>query len=143
MKNISIRLDDRTAAMLPDLSTRPTTAAQTAVETLLWLRQATLRELKGLFNRAEIIGLADSFNGLIPTWQIMVNPSVLVAHTEDAEHYQSSLTMHGADPAILLPKLEKLTAAQATILQLELWAFWNRDESNPSPDLEQFVNRFI
>lgn len=143
MKNISIRLDDRTAAMLPDLSMRPTTAAQAAVETLLWLRQATLRELKGLFTRDEIIGLADSFNGLIPTWEIMVNPSVLVAHTEDAEHFQQSLSMHSADPAILLPKLEKLTAAQATILQLELWAFWNRDESNPSPDLEQFVKRFI
>lgn len=137
MKNVTIRINEETATQLSEISERPTTAAQEALEAFIWLRRATLYELKGLFSREEIIALLDSFNGLIPTWRLMVNPSTLVAHTEDAERYQGSLSMHQADPESLIAKLKKLTPAQATTLQLELWAFWNRSD-NPA-DFETFI----
>lgn len=138
MKQINIRVEGEIEKMLGELNVKPTPAAQTAIEVLMWLRRATIHELKGLFSREEIIALADSFNGLIPTWQIMVNPQTLIVHTEDAERYQYSASGHGADPALLIKKLQSLTRGQATILQLELHAFWTRDEST-TPDLEILI----
>jgi len=137
-KTIGIRLDEDVEKMLAELSVKQSTAAQSAVEVLLWLRRTTIHELKGRFTRDEIIGLAASFNGLIPSWQIMCNPSVFVAHTEDAEKYEAAISTNGADPAMLFEKLRALTSGQATILQLELWSFWNRDE-NTDPDLEALI----
>lgn len=137
-KQIGLRLDLDIQKMLGEVSVKPSVAAHTAVEVLLWLRRATLHELKGRFAREEIIGLADSFNGLMPTWQIMCNPDVLVSHTEDAEKYQYSISGQGGNPEQLIGKLKQLTSAQATILQLELWSFWNRDE-NTNPDLETLI----
>jgi len=139
MKNITIRANADSELMLSEINTKPTVAAQVVLEVFTFLRRATIRDLKGKFTREEIIALLDSFNGLMPTWQIMVNPSVLVAHTADAEKYQYSASSHGADINALLAKLESLSSAQATILQLELWAFWNRDETR-SPDIETFIS---
>lgn len=141
MKNITIRADEETLGNLSEINVKQTTAAQTAIEVFAWLRKATLHELKGMFSREELIALLDSFNGLIPTWRFMCNTQVLVAHTEDAEKYQRSMSMHGANSDVLLQKLAKLTSAQATILQLELVSFWNRDDE-VSPDIESFVTRF-
>jgi nitrate/nitrite-specific signal transduction histidine kinase len=141
MKNVTIRIDAENESMLNEISTKPTTATQEIIEVFTWLRKQTIHELKGMFTREEIIGLADSFNGLMPTWRIMCNPSALLFHTEDAEKYQSSISMHGGNIETLVKKIEKLSSAQATILQLELWAFWNRDENNGSPDLEVLIKK--
>ncbi len=143
MKNFSIRINERTAERLSEISSRPSVAAQHAVEITAWLKPLVIRELHGVFTREEIIGLADSFNGLIPSWDFMVNTSVLLAHTEDAEHYQQSISGHGADPVKLFEKLKKLSAAHAAMLQLELWSFWNADETNASPDLEKLITKFV
>lgn len=144
MKQTTVRFDDQTLRMMEEIDAKPTTATQTVTEIFGYLRRATLAELKGMFTREEIISLADSFNGLIPTWQIMCNTAVFVAHTDDAEKYQYSISGHGADPATLLEKLSMLTAAQATILQLEMVIFWNNESKNsygsPTPDLEKLVN---
>lgn len=137
-KTISIRLDEDMRKMLSEINVKPGTASQTAVEVLLWLRRATIHELKGRFSHDEIVGMAGSFNRLTPTWQIMCNPTVLAAHMEDAEKYKCSISCNGADPDALIDKLETLTAAQATILQLELWSFWNRDNKT-QPDLNSLI----
>ena len=143
MKQTTVRFDDQMTRMLAEIDPKPATAAQNVTEIFGYLRRATLAELKGMFTREEIIALADSFNGLMPTWQIMCNTSVFVAHTGDAEKFQYSISSHGADPAALLAKIGKLTAAQATILQLELVIFWNNEGENsygsPSPDLEKLI----
>ncbi|MBV5334194.1 MAG: hypothetical protein JZU49_00120 [Sulfuricurvum sp.] len=147
MKNVTIRLDDQHARMLTEIDAKPTTAAQIAIEILNLTRRSTLNELKGVFSREEITAMADSFNGLIPTWKIMCNTSVLVAHTEDAEKYQQSASQHGAKIDELLEKLSKLTAAQAAILQLELVSYWNCEGTggygSPSPDLEKLVKMLV
>lgn len=147
MKQTTVRFDDQTLRMMQEIDAKPTTAAQTVTEIFGYLRRATLAELKSMFTREEIIALVDSFNGLMPTWQIMCNTAVFVAHTEDAEKYQSSISLHGADPASLLEKLSKLSAAQATILQLELVIFWNNESVNsygaPMPDLEKLVKTLV
>ena len=147
MKQTTVRFDDQSLRMLTEIDQKPTTAAQTVIEVFGYLRRATLGELKGMFTREEIIALSDSFNGLMPTWQIMCNTAVFVAHTADAEKFQYSISSHGADPAVLLEKLSKLSAAQATILQLELVVFWNNAAENsygsPAPDLEKLIKMLI
>jgi len=138
MKNVSIRIEDDLMSMLSEISVRPTVSVQTAIEVLLYLRRATLHELKGKFCREEISALVDSFEGLVPTWRIMCNPLVLATQTEDAEKYRHSASSNGADPLALIEKIKQLTSAQASILQLELWAFWNRDDATP-PDMELLI----
>ena len=138
MKNVSIRLEDELYTMLSEISTKPTKAGQATVEVMLWLRRTTIHELKGRFTRAEIITLANNFKGLTPAWKIQCNPSVFITQTEDAEKYQNSTSSNGANPDELINKLKSLTSAQVAILQLELWAFWNHDEST-EPDLEVLI----
>lgn len=142
MKTITIRIDDQVAAMLSEINKRPTTAAQTAIEVFTWIRRKVLHDIKGLFTSEEVMGLVNSFNGLLPSWQIMVNPSVFVDHTIDAEKYEHALSACGADPEKLFEKLSALSPAQSAILQLELYSFWDAD-NNARPDLDDFINRFL
>ena len=143
MKKTTITYDEQTERAMAEINVRPATAVQTINEIFIHLRRATLKELKGRFSSEEITALADSFNGLMPTWQLMVNPSVLVAHTEDAEQFDGAISRHQADPKVLIKKLSELTAAQATILQLEFIRFWNTDGEGgygaPSPDLDKLI----
>ena len=141
MKQVAMRLEADTLAMLSEIEARPTSAAQIILEVFMWLKRATHHELKGRFTREEILALAESHKSIAPAWQIMCNTSVLVAHTEDAERYQYTISSHGANPKTLLEKLRQLTTAQATILQLELWAFWYRPEKKP--DLQLLVDSFL
>lgn len=142
VKTVSSRLSAEIMAQLEEIDPRPTISAQAALEVFVYLRRSTLHELRGRFSREEIIALTDSFDGLVPTWQIMCNTDVLVAHTEDAEKYRHSATSNGADPLLLIEKIKQLTSAQASILQLELWAFWNRDQ-NTEPERELLIKSLL
>lgn len=143
MKQSTVRYDETVGRMLAEIDSKPTTAAQTVLEIFTHLRRATLNELRGKFSQEEIFALADSFNGLLATWQFMANPSVLVSHFEDANLYESVCDRHGVNYEPLIEKLKQLTAAQATILQLEFIRFWNCEGDggygSPSPDLEKLV----
>ena len=142
MKSVSMRFSTETMDLLEEIDQRPTVSTQAAIEVFIYIRRATLHELRGRFNREEIIALATNFKGMIPNWQIMCNTSVLVAHTEDAEKYKHTISSLGADPLELTQKIKQLTSAQASVLQLELWAFWNRDE-NESPDFEVLIKSLL
>jgi hypothetical protein len=129
-KTITVRLDDDQRKLLTEISRKPSVAAQTALEVMIWMRRATLHELKGIFSPPEITALVASFNGIDPTWRVMCNPDVFAANTEDAEKYEKVISNDGANLEELTSKIRNLTVAQATIMQLELWIYWNQD--NPS-----------
>lgn len=141
MKNITIRVDDRIQAVLNEISEKPVTATQEALEIFMILRRTTINELKYVFTKEEIIALLDSFNGLIPTWDYVASADTLAWHMSEAEKYAGAATRQGANPDKLIEKLKGLTSAQSTILQLELWAFWNR--SDEPANLDDFVARFV
>lgn len=130
-KAVNIRFNPKFYYQVLEITEKPSVACQTAVEICVWLRRAILLELKGIFSQQEVIALADAFNGLIPTWQIMCSRETLYAEMEDAEKYQKTATNHGADPVVLLNKISQLNTAQATFLQLELWSYWNRFRKIP------------
>lgn len=124
-KQTAVRIDPDAQEMLRTINSRPTTAAQTAIEVFIWLRRATIAELKNQFSKEELIALADTFKGILPDWKLAVNPSVLITYVQEAEKYQYSISRTGSDPELLISKLNKLTSAQSTILLLEIVTYWD------------------
>ncbi len=144
MKQTTIRYNENVSAMLADVDSKPATAVQNVTELFVYLRRATLNEIKGKFSSKEITAMADAANGTIPTWQYLSNVSLFVAEMEDAEKFQSSCSNHGADVTTLVNKIKTMTAAQVAILQLELNRFWNLEGpsgyGSPSPDLKKLID---
>ena len=124
------------------MDARPTAATISVLELFTAIRKETIRELRGRFSRKEIMALADSFKNSTPRLQMMATNYVLVGHTRDAERDFKCTSSNNANLNVLIEKLKLLSSAQGAILQLELWAFWNRNEDE-IPDLEKFIARLI
>ncbi len=139
---ITFRADEEVTTMLKTMHARPTLATLSVLELFTAIRKETIRELKGRFSRKEIMALTDSFKRSTPRLQMMATNYVLEGHTRDAERDFKSTSSNNANLNVLIEKLKLLTSAQAAILQLELWAFWNRNEDEV-PDLEKFIARFV
>ena len=139
---ITYRADEEMTSMLNTMHARPTTATISALELFTSIRKETIRELRGRFSRKEIMALIDSYKRATPHLQMMATNYVLVGHTKDAERDFRSTSSNNANLNVLIEKLKLLTSAQAAILQLELWAFWNRNEDG-APDLENFIAKFV
>jgi hypothetical protein len=139
---ITFRADEEMTQMLNLMHMRPTTAVLSVLELFTAIRKETNRELKGRFSRREIMALADSYKKSTPRLQMMATNYVLEGHTKDAERDFKCTSSNNANLNVLIEKLKLLTAAQAAILQLELWAYWNRNEDEV-PDLEKFIARFV
>jgi hypothetical protein len=141
----TIRYDENLKRTLNDIDEKPTTAAQNALHLFAGLRRGVLQELKGMFTRSEIIAMADSYNGTMPTWNYMSVPNMFEIHMQDAETYEAAISKHGAKPTELLSKVAALSSAQTAVLQLELYIFWNNGHSDsygsPTPDLEKLIDK--
>ncbi|MEI7522730.1 MAG: hypothetical protein WCJ95_00295 [Mariniphaga sp.] len=139
---ITFRADEEMTLMLNTMDARPTAATISVLELFTAIRKETIRELRGRFSRKEIMALADSFKNSTPRLQMMATNYVLVGHTRDAERDFKCTSSNNANLNVLIEKLKLLSSAQGAILQLELWAFWNRNEDE-IPDLEKFIARLI
>ena len=139
---ITFRADEEMTVMLDTMHARPTSATLSVLELFTAIRKETIRELKGRFSRKEIMSLIDSFKSSTPNLKSMATNYVLVGHTRDAERDYKCTSSNNANLNVIIEKLKLLTAAQAAILQLELWAYWNRNEDE-NPDLEKFIARFV
>ncbi len=139
---ITFRADEEIALMLNTMHVRQTTATLSVLELFTAIRKETVRELKGRFSRKEIMALVDSYKVSTPGLQSMATSYVLIGHTKDAERDFKSTSSNNANLNVLIDKLKMLTSGQAAILQLELWAYWNRNEDDV-PDLEKFIARFV
>ena len=139
---ITFRADEEMTLMLNTMDARPNAATISVLELFTAIRKETIRELKGRFSRKEIMALADSFKNSTPRLQMMATNYVLVGHTRDAERDFKCTSSNNANLNVLIEKLKLLSSAQGAILQLELWAFWNRNEDE-IPDLEKFIARLI
>ena len=139
---ITFRADEEMTLMLNTMDARPNAATISVLELFTAIRKETIRELRGRFSRKEIMALADSFKNSTPRLQMMATNYVLVGHTRDAERDFKCTSSNNANLNVLIEKLKLLSSAQGAILQLELWAFWNRNEDE-IPDLEKFIARLI
>ena len=139
---ITFRADEGITAMLNTMHDRPATATLNVLGLFTAIHKETIRELKGRFSRKEIMALIDSYKRSSPRLEMMATNYVMVGHTKDSEHDFKCTSSNNANLNVLIEKLKLLTSAQSAILQLELWAFWNRNEDE-IPDLEKFISRFI
>lgn len=133
----TIRTSTEIAKLLAEVDDRPTTASQTAIELFVFIRRATLAELKGTFTGPEIKAMVDAYNGTMLVNKYLANTKMFAAHMEDAETLDGTCTRHQANAKQLLIKLEKLTSAQAATMQLELSLFWKAPDSN----LDKFIEK--
>lgn len=144
-KTTTVRLNENVARVLAEIDEKPTTAGQIALQVFASIRKAELAGLKEVFTRSEVIAMADAYNGCIPIWHLLGSKNMLLVQMEDAEKYESAISKHEAKPEELFKKINSLTSAQAAILQLELYNFWNNTGKcgygSPAPDLEKLVEK--
>jgi hypothetical protein len=112
-----------------------------AVETFLRLRSASLREIKGIFTKPEIVGMIDAFNGTMIGNIPIPAKDMLSAQMEDSETYDFSSTRHGYEITALLGKIAELTTAQSEFWLQELVRFWE-ELSNQPDSLEKFIESY-
>ena len=94
-----------------------------SVETFLRLRSASLREIKGIFSKPEIVGMIDAFNGTMIGNVPIPARDMLTAQMEDSETFYFSSTRHKYEITALLTKIENLDTAQAEFWLQELVRF--------------------
>lgn len=112
-----------------------------AVETFLRLRITSLREIKGVFTKPEIVGMIDAFNGTTIGNVPIPAKDMLIAQMEDSESYDFSSTRYGYEISGLLEKIKGLTTAQAEFWLQELVRFWE-ELSNQPESLEKFTDSY-
>ena len=112
---------------------------QIAVENYLIVRAATLRELKGIFTKAELTGIVSSYNGTMLVPEYMTKVSMFTGHLEDAEKYESVISTWKADINSIVEKANKLSAAQVFFLQEEIAKYWG----DPASTIELFTAKFV
>jgi hypothetical protein len=135
---VSTRLDETIIKQLEEIYQKPGTGASVAAEAYVFIRRHTLRELKGMFSREELIGMISNLNGTMQQAESQTNPVMFTAHLEDGEIYDALSLQYKFDFEILIQKVRKLTAAQVFFLQEEIRLFWE----NEGRDMEKFIERF-
>ncbi len=136
---VSTRLDEAIIKQLEEIYQKPGTGASVAAEAYVFIRRYTLRELKGMFTREELIGMISNLNGTLQQPEFQSNPVMFAAHLEDGELYESLSKQYGFNFGTLMQKVQKLTSAQVFFLQEEIRLFWDND----ARDMEAFIERFL
>ena len=132
-KNATIRID---ACMADDLSRTygsVSNGVEEIYEVLKQVRLTSLNEVRGLFSPDEWKAIADSLNGTMADGMFRTNVGAFIAHLEDSERYEHTLTKWGV-------KLEDLTAKIKTLKGSNIEALYTRVEDfwKDPKDLEEF-----
>lgn len=128
MQTVSPKLTDKVVKELIDFAGTKNAGASEAIEAYVYIRRATLQEIKGRFSKAEATALMDMYNGTMLTPDYQYQPQAIRIQVEDAEKFESSCSRHGADIDKLLSKTDQLTAAQTWVLQQEIVRAWNENK---------------
>jgi hypothetical protein len=132
MNRISIRLETpEIESSLAEINDKPATAAQTVIELFTYMRQATIREIRGLFTPNELTSIAYFIKSTKPAVQVMCAPSFLITGLEEAEKSKSAVSNYDVELKALISKIERLTTAQSAILQLEISSYWELKRIKP------------
>ncbi len=135
MQQVNIRAERDSVEMLKELHPKVGTAGSTVISIFTYLRRATITELRGRFNPAEIRALGEVYKWMKPSWQMMATSDAIIFNITNAENQKSVISGQGATLEALIKKIEPLTSAQALILQLELISFFEHE----MPDVKQLV----
>jgi hypothetical protein len=140
---VSTRLDEAIIKQLEEIYQKPGTGASVAAEAYVFIRRHTLRELKGMFKKEELIGMISNLNGTMQQPEFQANPVMFAAHLEDGETFDFLSQQYGFDFEILMQKVRKLTAAQVFFLQEEIRLFWYDEYASTDGALDAFIGKLI
>lgn len=139
MKKINITISENTADRIKSIYSTQKEGTELAIENYIAVRDNALRELKGIFEKEELIALLDMYNGTIYEPKF-AGPQFLAMQIADSERFQVSVTRHGANIEELLKKVKKLTHSQSMVLVEECWLFWY---GKGKQEIEGFVSRLV
>lgn len=138
MKQMSLRIEDRTFQKLSTLGKNPTEAIQTIAEISINAYQRTRQELKGIFSKAELLAITSRYNGYIPNYELDSSTEIFVFGMEDFEKYD--LIPEKIDFTVFLEKCSKLTSFQVAVIVRECSLFWYDNTSTYYQDFDIFYN---
>lgn len=111
-----------------------------SVSAFLLLRKLSIRELKGIFNRQELIGIVASFNGTMIDFSISIPPlEMLRVQMEDAIDLENNDSMYQYDATQMLSKIARMDNLKAMFLLEEVHRFWNILDGHK---LETFLEKY-
>ena len=142
-KQYSFRLDPIIMEKLSKMFKNRTEAANYAIKSYNYIRNASLKEIKGRFKREELMGLINANKGKDLPSDFKANVNILIENLsynntpplKIAWEYNFSFDF-------LVGKLKKLTSAQVYFIQEEIWRFW-KYESRKVGALDDFVDFLI
>lgn len=137
LKNTNFRLTEDVRNELKNLYGSHAAGLEFHIPGMLKLRQYTLHELRGVFTKEELTAIVDSQNGTMLVVDYLPNVGVMAAHLEDFEKFENGISRHGANPQVLLQKINKLTASQVYWLQDDIKVFWDNNG-----DLQEFIKKY-
>lgn len=112
-----------------------------------FLQEKKLKEkqLKGFFSKEEWVGMLQSFNGTIISFDIGLSitippKQILLAQMEDAISLDGADTFHGFQGDKLLEKINTLSEAEVLFILEEIYIFWNTNENT---SLEEFLKKWL
>ena len=140
-QGISLRISDKARESLADNFSGPNTGANYVLDSFPTLYRATLRELKGMFTRAELMLLIDCMNAT------MLTPGLcdeVVANAIDGMALDALDEKWEVSRAELTAKLTALTAFQ--IAALNIWtnaAWYGGGDDRPERSLDDYIKQLI
>lgn len=135
MKKSTIRISKDLASSIEEEGKFFSSTVEEICQGYIALRDYTLREILKNFTTAEMVAIVDSLNGVMLDGRLRANVHVAVANLEDHEEFNNGISVHGADPEVLLNKYKKLTAAQVYFLQNEVRKYW---EMHSDKSIEEY-----
>ena len=132
-KNATVRLPEEVADYLSSRYDSVSYGVYKVVEELRQIRAQSTLELKGVFTQDEWKFFADSLNGTMVDGVFRTNVGALIAHVEDSERFEGSLTRWGISLDDLVSKIKTLKGANIEAIYTKVEDF----RKNPK-DLDGF-----
>ena len=140
-QGISLRISDKARESLADNFSGPNTGANYVLDSFPTLYRATLRELKGMFTRAELMLLIDCMNAT------MLTPGLcdeVVANAIDGMALDALDEKWEVSRAELTAKLTAMTAFQVAALNIWTNAAWyGGGDDRPERSLDDYIKQLI
>lgn len=139
----SVRLYLRDVPVLEKLYQSRSRGMQEAVDGFLPLRFHTLREIRGIFTKAELTALVDHMRHMpLDDPIIRINKEIFISYIVDSSEWKNLAVTHGIVYSDLVYKIEKLTAAQNFFLLSEIHRYW-RNNKGMRLYIDDFINSLL
>ncbi len=140
-ENVGPRIDPKAKEFYDRMFQTVNGGATYILEAYPILYEKTLQEIKGKFNREDLMVMVDVFNGHAMTNK-MAGEELWWSVAEGIK-YDALDTKWGVDKDTLLYKIQLLTIFQKAVLEIWANSFWYGGDPNKKQDLEAYVGQLL